>query len=197
MKTPMHSPARKFVMFATISISSALVACSSNYSSTGSTAGLYDTTSAIAALRGYTDSTIRGTVRFRQEGDSVTVATDDITGLTGTMYELQIRQSGNCLSPESSGGAFPPGNDSNSIADSLAGRIQLGTSGTGSGTFRTSVLSLNPSENASIIGRSVVLQARTNMEPPQAGVSVWTNVACGIITQGNVADTSRTARGAY
>lgn len=202
MKTPMHRPARKSVIFATISIASALVACSSNNNSSVLAPGQADTTSAIAALRGYTDTTIRGTVRFRQEGDSVVAATDDFIGLKGgTMYELQIRQTGNCLTPEGSGDVFPAGTSQDVTPDSLAGRIRLKVSeagpptGAGQTNFRTSAISLNPSESASIIGRSVVLQARTNLDPAQPGASIWANVACGIITQGTVADTSRTATG--
>src|SRR3954471_10740266 len=105
MKTPMHITARKIVSIATISISAALVACSSNNSGTVLAPGQTDTTDAVAALRGYTDTTIHGTVRFRQEGDSVVATTENFTGLGGgTMYELQLRQTGNCLTPDGSGG---------------------------------------------------------------------------------------------
>jgi hypothetical protein len=195
MKMPKYRPARKSVIFATVSITSALVACSSNNSGTTLAPGQSDTTVAVASLRGYTDTTIHGTVRFRQEGDSVLVSTNDISGIRGgSMYDLQIRQTGNCLTPDASGDVFPAGTNENS-PDSLAGRIQLGTSGVGQTTFRNSVLSLNSSENSSIIGRSVVLQVRTNLDPVQPGASIWANVACGIITQGSVPDTSLTGTG--
>jgi len=183
------------VIFATISITSALVACSSNNSGTVLAPGQTDTTAAIAAVRGYTDSTLSGTVTFRQEGDSVKV-TSNLSGLnSGTAYDLQIRQTGSCLAPGGSGGDFPAGTTRGNTADSLSGRIRVGSNGgMDSATFRTSVLSLNSSENASIIGRSVVLQANVGAIPV-LGDTAWVDVACGIITAGNVADTSRTATG--
>lgn len=192
MKTPRYRPTRKSVIFATFYFSSALIACTSNDHSVILAPGQADTAFAIASLRGYTDTTLRGTVRFRQDGDSVVAATDDISR-GGSMYELQIRQIGNCLTPDASGDVFPAGMDQNS-PDSLGGRIHLGTSGAGQTTFRNSIVSLNPSESTSIIGRSVVLQVRTNLEP-QPGAKLWANVACGIITQGSVPDTSRTGTG--
>jgi len=182
------------VIFATISITSALVACSSNNSSTVLAPGQTDTTAAIAAVRGYSDSTLQGTVMFRQAGDSVKV-TSNLSGLkSGTAYDLQIRQTGSCLAPGGTGGDFPAGTARGNTPDSLSGRIRVGTGGMDSATFRTSVLSLNSSESASIIGRSVVLQANTGAIPV-LGDTAWVDVACGIITAGNVADTSRTGTG--
>lgn len=194
MKMPMHSSTRKSVIFATVSITAALVACSSNNSGTVLAPGQADTTAAIAALRGYTDTTVRGTVMFRQAGDSVKV-TSNLSGLkAGTAYDLQIRQTGSCLAPGGTGGDFPAGTTRGNTPDSLSGRIRVGTGGMDSATFRTSVLSLNSSETASIIGRSVVLQANTGAIPV-LGDTAWVDVACGIITAGNVADTSRTSMG--
>lgn len=212
MMTPMRKRARKPVVFATISIASALAACSSdNGNDNVLLPGRSDTAAAAASVRGFGDSALRGAVRFRQEGDSVRV-TAAIAGLQpGKVYAIHVHQFGNCSSPEAPGEHFAlSGERHGDPFDSLPAHhrgdlpnLQVGAAGIGQMDFMTAAFSLDSADSNSIVGRSVVVHADPDDYVSQPDGNSDGRIACGVIALGNGndtagtgADTTRTGTGA-
>jgi Cu-Zn family superoxide dismutase len=188
------------VIFATISMTGALIGCTRHYHDTILAPAPAETSTATAAVRGYTDSSIRGTVRFEQFGDSVRV-TAAIAGLAPSKaYAIHVHQIGNCSSPEASGEHFAlNGERHGDPFDTLPAHhrgdlpnLQVGAAGIGQMTFSTAAFNLNPasaSDSMSILGRSVVVHANPDDYVTQPAGNSDGRIACGVIMQGNASGT--------
>jgi Cu-Zn family superoxide dismutase len=188
------------VIGATISIASLQMAgCGDSDNDSVLAPGLSDTLSAIAAVRGYSDSALRGTVWFRQDGDSVRV-TAAVAGLEpGKAYAIHVHQFGDCSAPEASGGHFfldteMHGNPFDSLPAHHRGdlpNLTVGPAGLGQMAFASGTFSLESGDSASILGRSVVVHANADDYVTQPAGNSGDRIACGVIVQGNVADTTK------
>jgi superoxide dismutase, Cu-Zn family len=164
-------------------------------------------TEAAASVRGYEDTTIRGTVTFQERGDSVLVQAA-IGGLAPLKaYAMHVHQFGNCSEPDSSGDHFaspgePHGNPFDSLPLHHRGDLpNILTDGAGIGrvTFTTGDFTLDSAET-SILGRSVVVHINQDDYVTQPAGNSDARIACGVIglitgggnidTTGNPADTT-------
>lgn len=143
---------------------------------------------AVANVRGYTDTTLRGTVNFREENDSLRI-TAEIAGLEpGKVYGIHVHQFGNCSTPEASGGHFDPsephGNPLDSIGSHHRGdlpNLVTGLDSIGRLDFRTGSMSLD-SGATSALGRSVVVHISPDDFETQPAGGTGERIACGVIS---------------
>lgn len=165
-------------------------------------------TEASASVRGYEDTTIRGTVTFRERGDSVLVRAA-IGGLAPLKaYAMHVHQFGNCSEPDASGPHFaapgePHGNPFDSLPLHHRGDVpNILTDGAGIGRveFMTGDFTLD-SAATSVLGRSVVVHLNQDDYVSQPAGNSGGRIACGVIglttgggnidTTGNPTDTTR------
>jgi Cu/Zn superoxide dismutase len=200
MQTPKQRPARVYVICATISFSSALLACSGNGSGTVIGSGQQGNQAAIASVRGVSDSdsALGGNVRFRQDGDSVRVIAA-IGGLEpGKTYAIDVREDGFCPLLESGGrGVSLPGGSHPTLADTLIGQggdslpdLRAGAAGIGHLDTTTLAFSLDSADSNSIIGKSLVVSETQGDSGSGTAGNSGTPVACGIIAATTLADTT-------
>lgn len=203
MKTSKRIFRARTALFATlVSATAFLGACNDDDDGGGGilTPGRTDSTAAGAQVRGYSDSTLRGTVDFVQFGDSITVSAA-ISGLqAGKAYAIHVHEFGNCAVPESSGGHFNTGEPHGDPYDSLPAHhrgdlpnLLVGAAGIGQMSFSTTAMSLDSADNASIVGRSVVVHMDPDDYVTQPAGNSGERIACGVITLANGTDTTGTA----
>lgn len=158
-----------------------------------------DTLSAVAAVRGYSDSALRGTVLFRQEGDSVRV-TAAVSGLQpGKAYAIHVHRVGDCRTPEASGEHFfldseIHGNPFDSLPAHHRGdlpNLTVGPAGLGQMAFMTGSFTVDAVESTSVLNRSVVVHANPDDYATQPSGGSGDRIACGIILRGNASDTAK------
>lgn len=176
-------------------------------------------TAAVADVQGYTDSTIHGTVTFKEQGDSLLVQ-GSIAGLApGQPYAVHVHQFGDCSAPEASGDHFagpgePHGNpfgpagshhrgdlpnlqvDSDGVGhfEIMAGSISLGE-----GVDPGAILNIGTpidTGSTSVLGRSVVVHAAPDDYTTQPSGASDGRIACGVIhvtdSTGTIQDTTGT-----
>ncbi|MDB5050225.1 MAG: sodC [Fibrobacteres bacterium] len=172
---------------------------------------------ATAAIRGYTDSNLTGTVTFKELGDSILVQ-GTVSGLfPGTQYAIHVHQFGNCTSPEASGGHFASageihGNPFDTLPSHHRGdlpNLQVDTNGVGHFEIITGVFTLSTvtalaggpikdsaadldTASRSVLGRSVVVHALPDDYMTQPAGGSDGRIGCGIIglVTGNPTDTT-------
>jgi Cu-Zn family superoxide dismutase len=158
--------------------------------------GQGDTLTAQAQVRGYTDSSIRGTVWFQHRGDSVTV-TAAIAGLVpGKAYAIHVHQIGNCRAPDSSGDHFAAGEIHGNPFDTLGAHhrgdlpnLQVGPAGLGQTVFKTRAFNLDSGNANSVLCRSVVVHMNADDYVSQPAGNSGARIACGVIDASSPADT--------
>jgi superoxide dismutase, Cu-Zn family len=197
MKTPL-SRVKKSMVLALPLAAICFAGCWDDDSSTNpNTASL--NTQATAPIRGYTDSTLRGTINFLEEGDSILVQ-GSVSGLTpGMTYAIHVHQFGNCSAPDSSGDHFAGagerhGNPFDSLPLHHRGdlpSLQANGSGVGLINFMTNAMNLG-TDSTSVLGRSVVVHALPDDYITQPAGGSDGRIACGVIglLTGNPADTT-------
>ncbi|MDB5104110.1 MAG: superoxide dismutase [Fibrobacteres bacterium] len=177
------------------------VGCWDDNSTNGTTQFQRD--QATATVRAYadSDSTIRGTVTFTDQGDSLRIVAA-ISGLTpGKNYAIHVHQFGNCAAPESSGEHLgfpvePHGNPFDSLGKHHRGDIPnltVDANGTGRVDFMTNAMSLNDTGAATgtgqdsirgsttVLGRSVVVHRNPDDYVTQPAGGSDGRIACGVI----------------
>lgn len=159
-------------------------------------AGRIDT--AVAEMRGYSDTGIHGTTSFHEEGDSLLV-TAEIHGLNpGATYGMHVHEFGDCATPEASGEHFmagePHGNPFDPAGSHHAGdlpNVQTDSAGVGRMSFMASTINLEGG-SISVLDRSVVLHILPDDYITQPAGGTGERIACGVIvsTNGLGTDTS-------
>ena|GEM_PF-130745 len=146
---------------------------------------------AEARVRGYSDTTIHGIVKFSEDGDSVLIEAE-INGLEpGKPYGIHVHQFGDCSAPEASGEHFDPSEPHGNPFDSLGTHhrgdlpnLVAGDDSIGRFEFRTQAMVLDSGTN-SALGRSVVVHADPDDFETQPSGGSGDRIACGIIALTN------------
>lgn len=151
--------------------------------------GLGTASRAEAPMRGYSDTTLQGTVEFRVDGDSLYIEAE-VSGLEpGKAYGIHVHQFGDCSTPEASGGHFdasepqPHGNPFDSLDSHHRGdlpNLVTGEDGVGRFEFGTRAMTLDTGSH-SVVGRSVVLHAEPDDFQTQPAGGTGERIACGVI----------------
>ena len=142
--------------------------------------------SAVATINPTQGNTVRGTVRFVQEGTSVRVIAD-ITGLTPGEHGFHVHENADCSAPDASsaGDHFNPTKHAHAGRD--AGERHVGDLGNitadANGRARLDYLDtkLTLSGEHSIVGRSVVVHAKPDDLQSQPSGDSGPRVGCGAI----------------
>ncbi|HKP95678.1 MAG TPA: superoxide dismutase family protein [Fibrobacteria bacterium] len=154
---------------------------------------------ATATVRGYRDSTLRGTVTFREQSDSLLIQ-GDVSGLVaGSAYAVHVHQFGNCSEPDSSGDHFAlPGERHGNPFDTLPlhhlgdlPNLQVDGNGVGHFEIVTNAMTLG-ADSMSVLGRSVVVHLLPDDYMTQPAGGSDGRIACGVIAlvTGNPSDTA-------
>jgi Cu-Zn family superoxide dismutase len=153
----------------------------------GVTPGSPEPVSAVAQVRGYLDTSIRGTVSFHETTDSLDISAA-IAGLVpGSLYAIHVHEVGDCSTPDASGGHFMStemhGNPFDSAGTHHRGdlpNLVADSSGMGHMDFSTSAMDLHTvGKNAFL--RSVVVHALPDDFTSQPAGNSGARIACGVI----------------
>jgi superoxide dismutase, Cu-Zn family len=141
---------------------------------------------ATASLSPASDSKVRGTVDFIQEGDQVRVEAS-FSGLTPGEHGFHIHEKGDCSAPDASsaGGHFNPtgmphagpGETHRHVGD--FGNLEADASG--NARYSKSFSSLPINGEHSIIGKAVIVHAKADDLKTQPTGDAGGRVACGVI----------------
>jgi Cu-Zn family superoxide dismutase len=150
--------------------------------------GLSPSAEASANVRGYTDSTIQGTVTFQAVADSMLIQ-GSVSGLIpGTKYGVHVHEFGDCTTPNASGAHFDSigqvhGNPDDTLPLHHFGdlpNLVVDANGTGHFEITTNSMSLGTGSR-SILGRSVVVHLLPDDYVTQPAGGTDGRIACGII----------------
>lgn len=159
-------------------------------------AGRIDT--AVAEMRGYSDTSIHGTVSFHEEGDSLLVTAEILGLIPGSTYGIHVHEFGDCSTPEASGEHFMPGEPHGNPFDPPGSHhagdlpnVQTDSTGVGRMSFMASAINLEGG-SISVLDRSVVLHALPDDYITQPAGGTGERIACGVIVSTNGTDTTGT-----
>jgi len=141
---------------------------------------------AVAELSPATNSGVKGTVTFTQQGNTTRV-TATVTGLTPGRHGFHIHEKGDCSAPDASsaGGHFNPHSMNHGGPEAAIrhvgdfGNIEADDSGKAS--YSKSFSNLTFDGPASIIGRAVIIHANPDDLTTQPTGNAGGRVACGVI----------------
>jgi superoxide dismutase, Cu-Zn family len=142
---------------------------------------------AIAVLHPTEGNKVSGTVTFTEVADGVQVHAE-LTGLTPGKHGFHVHEFGDCSAADASsaGAHFNPTNQPHAAPDATArhvgdmGNIEADTSGAAKLDYLDHSMSL-ANDDRSIIGRSVVVHAKTDDLKSQPAGDSGARVACGVI----------------
>lgn len=148
------------------------------------------TSGAVATLKPTQGNTAKGTVRFMQKGDVVTVVAR-VDGLTPGLHGFHVHEKGDCSAPDamSAGGHFNPSHKAHgdpAHGDHHAGDLgNLNANASGHATLELSVPSaqftLDKNAPNSVVGRALVVHADPDDLKTQPAGNSGKRVACGVI----------------
>ena len=136
-----------------------------------------------------------GKAVFTQEKGGKVKVKIDLTGLPLGEHGVHIHQNGKCDAPDfkSAGGHFNPDskqhgfqNPAGHHAGDLPQNVNVGSSGTGSATFRVDYLSMDPAAANSIFangGTSIVVHEKADDMKTDPSGNSGNRIACGVVTQ--------------
>jgi Cu-Zn family superoxide dismutase len=141
---------------------------------------------ALAVVNPTEGSKVNGTVSFAKDGKGVRI-TANIEGLSPGLHGFHIHEFGNCSSPDanSAGGHFNPTDmphagpkaEKRHIGD--LGNLEADKNGVAKLEVTDDIMSLEGPE--SIVGRSVIIHARSDDFKTQPTGGAGARVACGVI----------------
>ncbi len=149
-----------------------------------------ETGQAIARLVGAAGTEIRGEVAFEPAPGGGVHISAFVSGLEGAgEHGFHIHETGDCSSPDfkSAGGHFNPvgtihgGPDDEERHAGDLGNISIGDNGSGELHAITTLLSLDPNEANSVIGKGVILHAGTDDLESQPTGAAGGRIACGVV----------------
>ena len=146
-------------------------------------------THAEAVLRSKSGSNVIGKVMFKQYGNKVTIITD-VEGLSPNQaHGFHIHETGDCSAADgtSAGGHFAPNehkhgapSDEKHHAGDL-GNLEANNSGIAKKEFASDEITLNKKAKNSIIGKAVIIHAKSDDLKSQPSGSAGKRIACGVI----------------
>jgi Cu-Zn family superoxide dismutase len=141
---------------------------------------------ALAVVNPTEGSKVNGTVSFAKDGKGVRI-TANVEGLSPGLHGFHIHEFGDCSSPDASsaGGHFNPTGmphagpkaEKRHVGD--LGNLEAAKNGVAKLEVTDDVISLEGPE--SIVGRSVIIHARTDDLKTQPAGGAGARVACGVI----------------
>ena len=152
-------------------------------------AGMGESTpSATASLQPTKGSQVGGTVTFTQKGNKVLVAAN-VNGLKPGLHGFHIHEKGDCSAADamSAGGHFNPTGVPHGAPNSAPhhagdlGNLDADSSGDARLSMEVEGISLDPTADNSIIGRSVIVHANPDDLKSQPAGNSGPRMACGVI----------------
>lgn len=147
------------------------------------------TTQAEAVLQAKSDSNVVGKIMFKQYGNKVTIITD-VEGLSPNQsHGFHIHETGDCSAADgsSAGGHFAPNehkhgapSDETHHAGDL-GNLEANTLGIAKRELESNEITLSQDAKNSIIGKAVIIHAKSDDLKSQPSGSAGKRIACGVI----------------
>jgi len=143
---------------------------------------------AIAILMPRAGTEVSGTVTFIQSGEGVVVVAK-IAGVSPGLHGFHLHEKGDCSAPDftSTGGHFNPTGDPHGGPDDAIrhagdfGNILVEEDGTGRLELLTSMLTVDPDAENTVIGRAVILhEGEDDLESQPTGAA-GARLACGTV----------------
>jgi Cu-Zn family superoxide dismutase len=143
---------------------------------------------AIAVLMPRAGTEVSGTVTFTQTGEGVVVVAK-IAGVSPGLHGFHLHEKGDCSAPDftSTGGHFNPTGDPHGGPDDTIrhagdfGNILVEEDGTGRLELLTSMLTVDPDAENTVIGRAVILhEGEDDLESQPTGAA-GARLACGTV----------------
>ncbi len=143
---------------------------------------------AIAVLMPRAGAEVSGTVTFTQTGEGVVVVAK-IAGVSPGLHGFHLHEKGDCSAPDftSTGGHFNPTGDPHGGPDDTIrhagdfGNILVEEDGTGRLELLTSMLTVDPDAENTVIGRAVILhEGEDDLESQPTGAA-GARLACGTV----------------
>ncbi len=143
---------------------------------------------AIAVLMPRAGTEVSGTVTFTQTGEGVVVVAK-IAGVSPGLHGFHLHEKGDCSAPDftSTGGHFNPTGDPHGGPDDVIrhagdfGNILVEEDGTGRLELLTSMLTVDPAAENTVIGRAVILhEGEDDLESQPTGAA-GARLACGTV----------------
>ena len=143
---------------------------------------------AVAVLTPGAGTEVAGTVTFTQTGEGVVVAAH-VSGVAPGLHGIHLHEKGDCSAEDftSTGGHFnPTGDPHGGPNDSIRhagdfGNIEVGADGSGHLELLTDMLTVEPTAEATVIGRAVILhEGEDDLESQPTGAA-GARLACGTV----------------
>ena len=143
---------------------------------------------AVAAIASKSDSHVTGTASFAQAGGKV-VLTLSIEGAEPGLHAVHLHEKGDCTAPDgtSAGGHWNPTHENHGKWGTAPfhrgdiGVFEVGADGKGTLTLSTDLWTIGGAPETDILGKAVIIHAKTDDFTTQPTGNAGGRVGCGVV----------------